>query len=147
MRIVSVSDVSFYPVNSSRISEETSGIGSVEKTECQTCKSRKYQDGSNEMVSFKAAAHIDPDNAGAVVRAHEQEHVANAYSKATSNNGKVLQASVNIQMSICPECGRSYVSGGLTNTVIAYDKENPYAQNAKSYQAEAMKGNNVDIAV
>ena len=24
--------------------------------ECETCKNRKYQDGSNEMVSFKSAA-------------------------------------------------------------------------------------------
>ena len=26
--------------------------------ECETCKNRKYQDGSDEMVSFKSAAHI-----------------------------------------------------------------------------------------
>lgn len=28
--------------------------------ECQTCKERKYIDGSDENVSFKAAAHIYP---------------------------------------------------------------------------------------
>ena len=28
--------------------------------ECETCKNRKYQDGSNEMVSFKSASHISP---------------------------------------------------------------------------------------
>lgn len=29
--------------------------------ECETCKNRKYQDGSDEMVSFKAATHISPN--------------------------------------------------------------------------------------
>ena len=43
--------------------------------ECQTCKNRKYQDGSDEMVSFKSAAHISPNASGSRVRAHEQEHV------------------------------------------------------------------------
>ena len=48
-------------------------------SECQTCKKRKYQDGSNEMdVSFKSASHISVKDAPAMVRAHEQEHVANA---------------------------------------------------------------------
>ena len=28
--------------------------------ECETCKNRKYKDGSDEMVSFKSAAHISP---------------------------------------------------------------------------------------
>ena len=42
--------------------------------ECETCKNRKYQDGSDEGdVSFKAAAHIDPKSAAARVRSHEQE--------------------------------------------------------------------------
>ncbi len=50
--------------------------------ECETCKNRKYQDGSDEMVSFKAAGHIDPSNAAMVVMGHEQEHVSNAYRKA-----------------------------------------------------------------
>ena len=36
---------------------------------CQTCKERKYQDGSDDpSVSFKAAGHIDPENSAAVVR-------------------------------------------------------------------------------
>ena len=36
--------------------------------ECETCASRKYQDGSNEMVSFKSAAHISPESAASKVR-------------------------------------------------------------------------------
>lgn len=117
------------------------------KVECQTCKERKYQDGSDEMVSFKSASHISPESAGSRVRAHEQEHVNNAYKKAATDNGKVLQASVSLKTAICPECGRSYVAGGVTNTKIRYNEDNPYGKNAKSFQAEATKGNNVDLAV
>lgn len=121
-------------------------VDATGKTECQTCKERKYQDGSDEMVSFKSPTHISPEAAGTRVRAHEQEHVSNAYTKAAQGNGKVLQASVAIHTSICPECGRSYVSGGTTTTRISYKEENPYGRNLKSYQAEATKGNNVDYA-
>ena len=71
--------------------------------ECQTCKERKYQDGSDENVSFKSAQHISPEAAGARVRAHEQEHVSNAYSKAQQNGGKVINASVSIHTAVCPE--------------------------------------------
>lgn len=40
------------------------------KKECQTCKNRKYIDGSDEAnVSFKNAAHVSPEAAGAAVRA------------------------------------------------------------------------------
>ena len=115
--------------------------------ECETCKERKYQDGSDEgNVSFKMAAHISPTAAGTAVRAHEQEHVDNAYKKAKQDGGKVLQASVAIHTSICPECGRTYVSGGLTTTKIAYssdDKDqNPYRMNAKGRDAGLLGGMN-----
>ena len=56
--------------------------------ECETCKNRKYQDGSDEMVSFKAAGHIDPSNAAMVVMGHEQEHVSNAYRNAELGGGE-----------------------------------------------------------
>ena len=116
--------------------------------ECQTCKERKYQDGSDENVSFKSAQHISPTAAGARVRAHEQEHVANAYSKAEQNNGKVINASVTIHTSVCPECGRTYVSGGTTHTMIKYNNDkNPYTQNKKANDALGLRGQNVDFAV
>ena len=116
--------------------------------ECETCKNRKYQDGSDEgNVSFKAAAHISPESAGARVRAHENEHVSNAYKKAAKNNGKVVNASVTIQTAICPECGRTYVSGGLTKTQIKYSNEdNPYTKNQKELDAMNLRGANVDYA-
>ena len=116
--------------------------------ECQTCKNRKYQDGSDEMVSFKSAAHIAPGAAASVVRAHEQEHVSNAYAKAATNNGKVIRASVSLHTAICPECGRSYISGGTTNTQIKYyNEENPYQQELKSADRAKYSGRNIDYAV
>lgn len=116
--------------------------------ECETCKNRKYVDGSDEMVSFKSPAHISPERAASAVRAHEQEHVTNAYSKAATNNGKVIRASVSIHTSICPECGRSYVSGGKTRTQIKYyNEENPYQKDLKATDSIKYKGMNADYAV
>ena len=114
--------------------------------DCETCKHRKYQDGSDENVSFKAPAHISPQAAGARVRAHEGEHVNNAYKKAAENNGEVVSATVSIHMATCPECGRSYVSGGTTNTMIRYNnEENPYQKELKNADATILRGANVDL--
>lgn len=112
--------------------------------ECETCSSRKYQDGSDEMVSFKAAAHISPEASAATVMAHEQEHVANAYKDAANNNGKVLSASVTLKTAICPECGRSYVAGGTTSTQIKYyNEENPYQKDLKAMDSQKYRGMNL----
>lgn len=118
--------------------------------ECQTCKDRTYQDGSDEAnVSFKNPAHVSPEAAGAAVRAHEGQHVSNAYKKAAeAENAKVVSANVTIHTAICPECGRTYVSGGTTRTAIKYSNEsNPYQQNRKAAEAAALRGANVDFAV
>ena len=116
--------------------------------DCKTCKERKYQDGSAENVSFKSPQHVSPESAGARVRAHEGEHVANAYSKAAQRGGKVVQASVSIQTAICPECGRTYVAGGTTRTKISYpNEENPYQRERKFLQGMGFRGDNIDLAV
>jgi len=113
--------------------------------ECQTCKNRKYQDGSDEMVSFKSPKHVSPEAAAGAVRAHEQEHVSNAYKKAAQGNGKVINASVSIHTAICPECGRSYVSGGTTHTQIKYyNEENPYQQGLKTADQAKYAGMHAD---
>lgn len=114
--------------------------------ECETCKNRKYQDGSDEMVSYKGATHISPESSASKVMAHEQEHVANAYSKAAKGGGKVLQASVQLKTEVCPECGRSFVAGGTTTTKISYPKD-PYSQNKKSSDAASLIGSNLNLAV
>lgn len=116
--------------------------------ECDTCRNRKYQDGSDEMVSFKSASHISPRSSASRVRAHEQEHVSNAYKEAAKKKGRVVAANVSLKTEICPECGRSYVAGGTTSTKISYrDESNPYQQNKKSADAAAFIGQNFDAAV
>lgn len=112
--------------------------------QCQTCANRKYQDGSDENVSFKAAAHISPQASASRVRAHEAEHVSNAYSKAAESDGKVICASVRIQTAICPECGRVYTAGGVTNTTIQYNESNPYMSAKKTTDYPDIAGANVD---
>lgn len=115
--------------------------------ECETCKNRKYKDGSNENVSFKSPTHVSPSASGAAVRAHEAEHVANAYSNAAEKNGRVISAGVSIRTAVCPECGSVYTAGGETRTVIKYsDESNPYQKNQKSLDAAKCIGANIDYA-
>lgn len=159
---------SFYPNTAAGTRNSSTAVNPSEKTErqsanpdevkkpgrrsspedCETCANRKYQDGSDEgNVSFKSAAHISPESAASKVRAHENEHVSNAYKKAALENGEVVNASVSIHTSICPECGRTYVSGGVTNTTIRYSNENnPYTQNQKALDAVKYTGANIDYA-
>ena len=115
--------------------------------ECETCSNRKYQDGSNEMVSFKSAEHISPEAAASRVRSHEQEHVSNTYKKAAQDNGKVVNASVSIKTAICPECGRTYVAGGETRTQIKYyNEDNPYQQDKKAQDKMNYLGMNINLS-
>ena len=118
-------------------------------SECETCKSRKYQDGSNESdVSFKAPGHISPQASAGTVRAHEQQHVSNAYEKASKGNGKVVSATVSLRTEICPECGTAYVAGGETTTQIKYNnEENPYQKQLKQQDAAKYTGMHLDLAV
>ena len=95
-----------------------------EEEECQTCKERKYQDGSDDPgVSFKTPTGVAPELAASAVRGHEQEHVTRERAKAEREGREVVSQSVVYHTGICPECGRVYVSGGETTTVTA--KESP----------------------
>ena len=87
-------------------------------------------------------------SAAAVVMGHEQEHVSNAYQKAEKGNGEVVRASVQLKTAICPECGRTYISGGETNTQIRYyNEDNPYQKDMKESDADnKYRGANVDIS-
>ena len=125
-------------------SEVSKMVSSGEIT-CETCKNRKYQDESNEMVSFKSPAHLSPETAASAVMAHEMEHVGNAYDKAEKSNGEVVRASVSIKTATCPECGRIYVSGGETTTQIKYPEENPYGRSFKGADAAKFIGMNLDM--
>lgn len=124
--------------------ENVAGLGNtkspsevMKEAECQTCKSRKYQDGSNDPgVSFKTPTRMSPEQAATAVRGHEMEHVTREQAKAAREDRKVVQQTVSIHTAICPECGRVYISGGTTRTVTASKPQqpdpqsNPEAQNA-----------------
>lgn len=102
----------------------------AEDAVCETCKNRKYQDGSDDPgVSFKNAAHIAPDQASSMVRSHEYEHVSREQDKAQQNDRKVVSQSVTYNTAICPECGKVYVSGGTTRTVTANNNNQNNAEN------------------
>jgi hypothetical protein len=86
--------------------------------ECETCKNRKYQDGSDDPgVSMKTPTKISPENAAAAVISHEFEHVFREQDAAAQEDREVVSQSVQIHTAVCPECGRVYVSGGRTYTV------------------------------
>lgn len=120
-----------------------STIEKVKPTECQTCKNRKYMDQSNEAdVSFKAPAHISPSASFAAVSAHEQEHVSNAVNEGNKPGSQLVSSTVTLKMAICPECGTSYVAGGVTNTTIKYNVSNPYDNARKSLEGTMVKGMN-----
>jgi ribosomal protein L32 len=105
-------------------SSEVKGISeAMEIKECQTCKNRKYVDGSSDpSVSYQSPTHISPEQSASKVMAHEREHVTNEQSKAQKEDRKVVSQTVSLSTAICPECGKVYVSGGVTRTVTAADK-------------------------
>lgn len=117
----------------------------VKPVECQTCKNRRYQDGSDEMVSFKTPGKIAPGESYAKVRSHELEHVANAVAESNKPGKQLISATVSLKTAVCPECGRVYIAGGTTNTVMKTYHSDPYSQNQKSYEQEAAKGNFIDL--
>lgn len=106
--------------------ETKSAQETAEEGECQTCKRRKYQDGSDDPgVSFKTPTNIAPEQAQAAVRGHENEHVVRERAKAQREDRKVVSQSVTYHSAICPECGRVYTAGGTTRTVTAANSGKP----------------------
>ena len=62
---------------------KAAGQPDTDTYECQTCKNRRYQDGSNDpSVSFKMPTKLSPERAAFAVRSHEMEHVAHAKLQA-----------------------------------------------------------------
>ncbi len=134
--------------------EEPEGSGFGRKApgeKCETCEKRKYQDGSDENVSFKAAAHISPEAAASRVRAHEGEHVANAYTKAAEKGGKVVSASVRIKTSArisypSDSNAKKYgeTEGDSEGKNQRQVRTNPYQQSQNQIRADAVRGKNID---
>ncbi len=109
--------------------------------ECQTCKNRKYQDGSDDPgVSFKSPSKIASGSAESAVRAHEYEHVNRNQAKAEREGQEIVYQNVRIKHGICPECGEDYVAGGLTTTVTKSKPKTDDRFEVGMYDAEAEKG-------
>ena len=99
------------------------------KGECQTCASRKYVDRSNDgSVSYQAPTHIGRNAAAAAVSAHEGEHVRHEQANADREGRKVVSQTVTLHSSVCPECGKPYISGGETKTVTKADNSPDVAE-------------------
>jgi len=107
-----------------------------EDEKCETCENRTYVDGSNESdVSFKSPGHISPEASAAKVSAHEYEHVRNAYQEDKEEGKELVSVSVSLKTAICPECGKTYVAGGETRTIMRNGvEENPYAKQQKAFE-------------
>ena len=104
-------------------------------------------DGSDEgNVSFKAPGHIAPEASAGVVMSHEKEHVENARREGNKPGNELISATVSLKTAICPECGRSYVAGGTTRTLIKYG-DSEYDKNKKAADLDAILGANVDMEV
>ncbi len=111
-----------------------------EEGECQTCKERKYQDGSDDPgVSFKTPTSVDPSQAASAVRGHEMEHVTREQAKARREDRKVVSQSVTYHTAICPECGKTYVSGGTTRTVTKANNEPQQEDTARQDEEQAQR--------
>lgn len=137
--------------NRINVAGEAEKTTQIEKKECQTCKNRKYVDGSNESnVSFKTPGHIDPQFSASVVYAHERQHVGNAVNESNKKGNKLLSVSVTLETSVCPECGKSYVSGGTTRTLMKKStdetKLNPYNQGEELVKRFLMQGMNINVS-
>lgn len=90
--------------------------------QCETCKNRRYKDDSNDSaVSFQSATKMAPGAAAYKVRSHEMEHVRRESMKAENEGKKIVSQTVQIKTDTCGECGRIYVSGGLTRTRTRID--------------------------
>lgn len=115
------------PVNET---ENAAAANKVDNGECQTCKHRRYQDESNDSgVSYQTPTKLG-SNVAMAVSAHEHEHVARNQMKADREGREVVSQSVILHTNVCPECGKSYVSGGTTRTVTRGNSEPAQQYNA-----------------
>lgn len=111
------------------------------QAECETCGNRKYVDGSNDSgVSFQTPQNISPEQSASKVYSHEREHYTRENSKAQKENKKVVSNTISVERGVCPECGKTYVSGGKTRTVT---KTESNENSDKNYFAQKFYDNTV----
>ncbi|MBQ8177319.1 MAG: hypothetical protein IJ035_09840 [Oscillospiraceae bacterium] len=129
-----------------KISEENDKKRRFDSFECKTCENRRYQDGSDDMgVSFQTPTKLNPNEAAARVKSHEMEHVGRNQAKAEREGREIVSQSVTLNTDICPECGKVYISGGLTRTVTRGAADSRF--NVGMNDPTQGKGGMFDIAV
>ncbi len=116
--------------------ENVSGVKNKklnEVQECETCKNRRYQDVSDDPgVSFKSPTKVNPATAASAVMSHEREHYSRENSKASQEGKDVVSSSIRLFTAVCPECGKTYVSGGETRTVTMTKEDKDKDKNSKN---------------
>lgn len=130
------------------VDEEADKKRRFDSYECQTCENRKYKDGSDDSgVSFQTPTRLDPKSAAAQVRGHEQEHVVRNQAKAKRDGDEIVSQSVTLHTGICEECGKVYISGGTTRTMLKRggDKAEKFAVGMDDPSRQ--KGAALDMAV
>jgi predicted RNA-binding Zn-ribbon protein involved in translation (DUF1610 family) len=116
----------------------------AEIKECETCRNRRYQDRSDDpTVSFQTPTRVSREGAYEAVVSHENEHVQHEQAKAHATGRKVVYQYVTVHISVCPECGRVYVSGGETVTATTTDPEKDGAGKDRL----GLKGGTIDTLV
>jgi len=101
-------------MNANLKTEELQELGA-----CSACENRYYQDNSSDGgVSMQQPTKIHPNEAASAVMGHEREHQAREARSATESGKDVVSNTVRLFTSVCPECGRVYVSGGETRTTV-----------------------------
>jgi hypothetical protein len=112
--------------------------------ECETCRKRRYQDGSDDStVSFQMPTNMSPAAAKSKVRMHEMEHVRHESAKAKMEGKHIVSQTVQIKTDTCEECGRIYVSGGTTRTVTRADMRDFHAMFMVGFDGKDEFGRNI----
>jgi hypothetical protein len=114
---------------------------------CVTCSERTYVDQSDDAgVSMQTPTQLSPAQAASAVMSHEMEHVTRNAAKADREGRRVVGSTVTIHTDNCPECGRSYVSGGTTRTTTVNDNRGENRNENRPKLAEELRGSLMDEA-
>ncbi len=140
--------VAFNPEIKNQVENKTAAgvqkkdINKIDQEDCKTCSERKYQDVSDDGgVSFQSATKLAPSQAATAVAGHEREHFSREQTKAKMEGKEVISNEISIKNSICPECGKAYVSGGETRTTTRTKTSQ------KALDKNEVKGINFDAKV
>ena len=129
--------------------DELGKKGAVDKsktTECQTCKNRKYVDGSNEANVPLKMLRIFHRKRHLLLSGHMRGSMfPMRITKLPRKTAKWYLHPSESRHRSARNVARSYISGGVTDTQIRYYNEsNPYQQDLKQTDGIKLRGANVD---